>query len=278
MKPIFILPFDHRSGFTRELFHISYPPNATTGKKITALKRVIFEGFLAAYPTAQKYGDCGILVDEEFGTPILNDAKRKGIIFAVSTETSGGSSFDFVHKRGFGRALIERDPTYAKALVNYNLGDDEHNEEKMRKLRQLSEFCEVEHIPFMLEPLVHGKKSPLAMATTMMRDMHAHGIYPALWKLEMQRSAKDWRTLAKVAKVPMILLGHGESMKSVDTWVIDAAKSGAVDGFAIGRTIFFEPIKKYHEKTFTKTQAIEVIAKNYLHYVKLWKKHAKPTN
>ena len=274
MKPLFILPFDHRSGLTRELFNISYPPNATIGKKISALKRVIFEGFLAAYPTAQKYGDCGILVDEEFGTPILNEAKRKGIIFAVSTETSGTSTFDFVHKRGFGRALIQRDPTYAKALVNYHLGDDELNHEKMKRLRQLSEFCETEGIPLMLEPLVHGKKSPLSMTTTMIRDMNKHGVRPALWKLEMQRSAKDWKQLAKVAKAPMILLGHGESMKVVDGWVIDAAKSGAVDGFAIGRTIFFEPIKKFHEKTFTKKRAVEAIAKNYLHYVKLWAKHA----
>ncbi len=274
MKPLFILPFDHRSGLTRELFNISYPPNATIGKKISALKRVIFEGFLAAYPTAQKYGDCGILVDEEFGTPILNEAKRKGIIFAVSTETSGTSTFDFVHKRGFGRALIQRDPTYAKALVNYHLGDDELNHEKMKRLRQLSEFCETEGIPLMLEPLVHGKKSPLSMTTTMIRDMNKHGVRPALWKLEMQRSAKDLKQLAKVAKAPMILLGHGESMKVVDGWVIDAAKSGAVDGFAIGRTIFFEPIKKFHEKTFTKKRAVEAIAKNYLHYVKLWAKHA----
>jgi myo-inositol catabolism protein IolC len=274
MKPLFILPFDHRSGLARELFHAAYPTNATTGKKIAALKRVIFEGFLAAYPTAQKYGDCGILVDEEFGTPILNEAKRQGIITAVSTETSGASVFDFVHKRGFGRALIARDPTYAKALVNYTLGDNDLNEEKMSKLRVLSEFCEAEGIPLMLEPLVHGKKSPLSMATIMIRDMEKHGVRPSLWKLEMQKSSRDWKKLAKIAKAPMILLGHGESMKVVDGWVVDAAKSGAVDGFAIGRTIFFEPIKKLHEKTWTKKKAVDAIAKNYLHYVKLWHKHA----
>lgn len=274
MKPLFILPFDHRSGLTRELFNVVYPPNVTTGRKIMALKRVIFEGFLKAYPTAQKYGECGILVDEEFGTPILNEAKRKGILCVVSTETSGTSTFEFVHKRGFGRALVERDPSYAKALVNYTIGDDELNEEKMAKLRQLSDFCITEGIPLMLEPLVHGKKSPLSMAKTMMRDMHKHGVRPALWKVEMQRTAKDWRALAPIAKAPMILLGRGAGIKVVDEWVITAAKSGAVDGFAIGRTIFFDALKKYHEKSITKKQAIDTIAKNYLHYVKLWTKHA----
>lgn len=111
----------------------------------------------------------------------------------------------------------------------------------------------------------------------MIRDMNKHGVHPTLWKLEMQKSARDWKKLAKIAKVPMILLGHGESMKVVDNWVIDAAKSGAVDGFAIGRTIFFDPIKKYHEKSITKKQAIDAIAKNYLHFVKLWDRSRKQT-
>jgi 5-dehydro-2-deoxygluconokinase len=273
MKPLFILPFDHRSGLTRELFQVAYPPSAAIAKKIVLLKHVIFEGFLQAYPAAQKYGDCGILVDEEFGASILKRAKAMNIIHAVSTETSGGSTFDFVHKRGFGRALLQQDPTYAKALVNYNFADDEHNEIKMEKLRALSEFCDAEGIPLMLEPLVHGKKSPLAMTTTMVRDMYAHGVHPSLWKLEMQKTTKDWKKLAAVAKVPMILLGHGESQRVVDEWVITAAKSGAVDGFAIGRTIFFTPIKKLLEQSITKQQAIDAIAKNYLHYVKLWAKN-----
>ncbi len=272
--PLFILPFDHRSGLTHELFQVAYPPNASIAKQITALKNVIFEGFLAAHAKAKKEGELGILVDEEFGSTILAKAKSLGITHIVSTETSGGSTFGFIHGKGFGRALIKRDPTYAKALVNYNIGDDDHNEEKMKKLRDLSEFCQEERIPLMLEPLIHGKKSRLSMATTMMKHMHAHGILPAVWKLEMLPTIRDWKKLETIAKAPMILLGHGESMKVVDQWVETAAKSGVVDGFAIGRTIFFEPIKKLHEKKITRQVAVENIAKNYLHYIKLWKKHA----
>lgn len=275
MKPLFILPFDHRSGLTHELFDAAYPPNPAIGKKIVALKNLIFDGFLAAYPSLQKYGECGILVDEEFGSKILDRAKAMGITHAVSTETSGGSSFGFIHGKGFGRALLKRDPTYAKALMNYTVGEAETNNAKMKKIRELSDFCRDEGVPFMFEPLVHGGKSPLTMTTTMMKDMHKHGIYPTLWKLEMQRTAKDWKKLDTIAKAPMILLGHGESMDVVDGWVETAAKSGVVDGFAIGRTIFFEPIKKFHDKKIDKKKAVELIAKNYTHFVKLWVKHAK---
>lgn len=275
MKPLFILPFDHRSGLTHELFDAAYPPNPAIGKKIVALKNIIFDGFLAAYPDLQKYGECGILVDEEFGSKILDRAKAMGITHAVSTETSGGSSFGFIHGKGFGRALLKREPTYAKALMNYTVGEAETNQAKMKKIRELSDFCRDEGVPFMFEPLVHGGKSPLAMTTTMMNDMHKRGIYPTLWKLEMQRTVKDWKKLDTIAKAPMILLGHGESKDVVDKWVETAAKSGVVDGFAIGRTIFFEPIKKFHEKKIDKKKAVELIAKNYAHFVKLWVKNAK---
>ncbi len=275
MKPLFILPFDHRSGLTHELFQVAYPPNAAIAKKIVALKNVILEGFLAAYPTAKEYGDCGILVDEEFGSAILEKAKKLGIIHILTTETSGTSSFGFVHKQGFGRAILKRDPTYAKALVNYNIGDKELNEEKMKKIKELSDFCIEEGVPLLLEPLIHGKQTPLKMAMVMMHDMHKHGIKPAIWKLEMQRTAKDWRKLDGVVNAPMILLGRGASKKIVEEWVETAAKSGVVDGFAIGRTIFFEPIKQLHEKKIDRKKAVELIAKNYLRFVKLWVKHAK---
>lgn len=275
MKPLFILPFDHRGGITHELFGVAYPPNAAIAKKIIALKKVIFAGFLKAYPGVKKFGDCGILVDEEFGDEILKQAKAMGIIHILTTENSGATGFSFAHGKGFGRAILKRDPTYAKALLNYNMGDKELNGEKMEKVKELSDFCLAEGVPLMLEPLLHGKQSPLAMATTMMNDLHKHGIRPAVWKLEMQRTAKDWRKLEKIAKAPMVLLGHGESKAMVEEWVITAAKSGAVNGFAIGRTVFFEPIKKLNEKKITKEKATELIAKNYTHFVKLWVKNAK---
>ncbi len=274
MKPLFILPFDHRSGLTHELFAVPYPPSPAIAKKIVALKNLIFEGFLLAHQKGSALGELGILIDEEFGSAVIKKAKALGVFCAISTEKSGGSTFSFVHGRGFGRALVEQAPTYAKALVQYTIGDDDLNEEKMTKLKALSVFCQDEGIPLMLEPLLTGKKSALTMATTMIRDMHAHGVYPALWKLEPMPSARAWQKLDAVARAPMILLGRGAALPEVERWIITAAKSGVVDGFAIGRTIFFEPIKKFHEGKITRAQAKEQIAKNYLRCIRTWNKHS----
>lgn len=275
MKPLFILPFDHRSGFLRELFGLAYPPTPAVAKKVIALKNVIFDGFLLAQEDVEHIGEAGILVDEEFGSNIITKAQALDISVSVSTEKSGVSSFAFVHGKGFGRRLAAIQPTYAKALVNYTIDDDELNEEKLHKLRKLSDFCQEEHIPLMLEPLLHGSGTPLSRARTMMQDFHGAGIFPALWKIEGLPSASDWRKLEPYAKAPMIVLGRGQSKADVEDWLQTAARSGVVDGFAVGRTIFMEPLKRLVAKKITKSEAAAQIAKNYLHFVKLWKKEAK---
>lgn len=275
MKPLFMLPFDHRSGFLRELFEKAYPPSPTVAKRVVALKRIIYDGFLLAFPAVSKVGTPAILVDEEFGLAIFNDAKERGIVTALSTEKSGASSFTFIHGKGFGRALLRREPDYAKALVNYTVGDHDLNAEKAAKLAELSAFCEENSLGFLIEPLLHGKGSPLSRAQTMARDFLRAGIRPSIWKLEGLPRASDWKKLHKTIKAPIIVLGRGQGKAEVEQWIKAAATSGVVDGFAIGRTIFMQPLLDYTKKKATRAQTVEKIAKNYLHFVKLWKSSAK---
>ncbi len=276
MKPLFMLPFDHRSGFLRELFEKAYPPSPSVAKRVITLKTIIYDGFLLAFPDVARVGTPAILVDEEFGLAIFEDAKQRGIVTALSTEKSGVTSFAFEHGRGFGRALIKRDPTYAKALVNYTINDHELNADKAQKLSELSDFCEEHGLEFLLEPLLHGKGTPLSRAQTMVREFMRAGIKPSVWKLEGLPKANDWKKLSKQVKAPMIMLGRGQSRAAVEDWIKTAAASGIVDGFAIGRTIFMGPLLDYTKKKCTRAQAVEKIAKNYLHFVKVWQIHALP--
>lgn len=270
-----MLPFDHRSGFLSELFEKAYPPSPALAKRVKALKRVIYDGFLRAMPDVAKYGVPAILVDEEFGLEVFLDAKKAGIVTALSTEKSGVTSFAFVHGQGFGRALLRREPTYAKALVHYTVDDDGLNQQKIQKLVELSDFCEDAGMGMLIEPLLHGKGTPLSRAQTMVKEYLRAGIKPNVWKLEGMPRASDWKKLAKIVKAPMIILGRGQSKADVKAWVRAAAESGAVDGFAIGRTIFMGPLKDYVAKKCTRAQAVERIAKNYIHFVNVWQKAAE---
>ena len=106
-------------------------------------------------------------------------------------------------------------------------------------------------------------------------DMPKHGSVHGCHVFEINFSwvAKQWKEIYKVAKSDLVILGRGASKAKVEDWIIAAAKSGVVSGFAIGRTIFYKPLEQFKDKKITRKQAVEKIAKNYLYFIKLWEKH-----
>jgi len=127
----------------------------------------------------------------------------------------------------------------------------------------------------MFELLVAGKGSQLELMERSMKQVIKAGIKPTLWKIEGLPKASDWKTIDALTKADIIVLGRGESKKAVEKWITEAAKSDIVDGFAIGRTIFFKPLEEYRDKKINRTTAVEKITKNYLHFINLWGKNIK---
>jgi myo-inositol catabolism protein IolC len=272
--PLFILPFDHRSGFAKEIFNKKYPLKGADATSARALKMVVWEAFQLAFPEASDCGTPGILVDEDLGEKILEEAKAKNIVHIVSTEQSGTESYEFLHGEDFGQALLNAKPTYAKALVHYNAGDEEANEPQREKLKRLVEFCNKNKIPLMLEVLTKATPADPSPVIESLGELIKHKIIPSIWKLEGFSSPESWEKLAHVTNVPMIMLGRGESREEVEKWTKAAAQSGLVSGFAIGRTIFLEALKKLHNKEISRAAAIKEILENYLKFIDVWKRNA----
>ncbi len=274
MTPLFILPFDHRTSFARDVLGAAYPVSKSEKAQLVTYKQVVFDGFLAARAEYKGNAALGVLVDEEFGTPVLTKAKKMGIPFAVTTESSVHAPFGFVHKN-FRTSLTKWRPTWAKALAYYTVGNEETNADTRKKLKELSDFCSDEGIDFMLEVLVKGDGLQRALEERMIDEMQEDGVRPTLWKIEGLDHVSDWTSLAGHTNVPIIVLGRGESQKQVDSWLSTAAESGKTIGFAVGRTIFLQPIQNLHNGTFTRDQAVAQIAKNYLHCIKVWEKNVR---
>lgn len=274
MDRLFILPFDHRSTFAKDLLGFDYPPKtAAHRRKVSEMKRVVFDGFLLAHNQYEHSEDMGILVDEEFGSSIIAEASKQRIPFAVSVEKSGQLFFQFEHGNAFSKHLTQREPTYAKALIRYDAAQREGNKIQNARLKRLNDWCDQHDQKWMLEPLMTGKGSHFSQMKYAIAQMERAGIKPNLWKLEGLTKAKQWKEIFKLAKNDLIILGRGETKKHVEQWVIEAAKSGVVSGFAIGRTIFMKPLEQLRDKKITRKQAVERIAKNYLYFIKLWEKN-----
>ncbi len=110
-KDLFILPFDHRSSFEAGLLGIR-GRQADPGEveKLSAYKRVIYEGFLEALDQGVPVETAAILVDQKYGEELLADANKRGMTTCTSVEKSGQAEFDFEYGDEFGKRLKDASP------------------------------------------------------------------------------------------------------------------------------------------------------------------------
>src|SRR3984893_19582960 len=81
-RPLYILPFDHRSSFEKGLFGFSPPLTAEQTATVAASKQVVYDGLKLALTKGVPREAAGILVAEQFGAAILRDARAQGLITA----------------------------------------------------------------------------------------------------------------------------------------------------------------------------------------------------
>ncbi|GLV53279.1 hypothetical protein KDH_01340 [Dictyobacter sp. S3.2.2.5] len=81
-KQLYILPFDHRASYLKNLFGWKEPLNVEQMLVVAESKRVIYEGFKKARIPRE---EAGILVDEEYGVGILRDATPHNTAAEVQT-------------------------------------------------------------------------------------------------------------------------------------------------------------------------------------------------
>lgn len=291
---LFVLPFDHRGSFQEKMFGIKgRAPTAEETANIASYKGIIYEGFKKAVAMGVPKAKAGILVDEQFGTAILQDAKTSGFTTACPAEKSGQDEFDFEYGPEFGAHIAKFSPSFVKVLVRLNPeADTTLNHRQLERLKKLSDYCHANHRKFMFELLVPATPAQLTKAgdqanydknfrpglmVTAMQQIQDFGVEPDVWKLEGVENRDDVvkvsnqaRVGAHRSQVGVILLGRGENAEKVKQWLSVAANVPGLIGFAVGRTVFWEPLKAAKEGTITKEVAAQKIADTYKGFCDLW--------
>src|SRR5690348_4145133 len=161
-KPLYILPFDHRGSFQKNMFGWEGKVNAEQTAQIAAVKMIIYDGLKEAVNGGVPKDAAGILVDEQFGAAILRDAHQRGYVTAAPAEKSGQDEFDFEYGADFGKHIEEFAPTFCKVLVRYNPeGDRDMNRRQAERLKKLSDYLHKSGRLYMFELLVPAEKAQL---------------------------------------------------------------------------------------------------------------------
>ena len=286
-KPLYIQPFDHRGSFASKMFGWHGDLTAGQTAEVAAVKRIIFDGFKAAIEAGVPKEKAGILVDEQFGAGILRDAAAEGYAIACPAEKSGQDEFDFEYGEDFASHIEAFHPTFCKVLVRYNPdGDQELNQRQATRLKRLSDYLHSKtQSRFMFELLVPPEKAelddlkgdkktydlylrPTLMAEAILELQNA-GVEPDVWKIEGLDRHEDCENIVTVARrggredVGCIVLGRGEDEKKVREWLTVAAGVQGFIGFAVGRTVFWDPLINFRANKITRESAVAEIARRY---------------
>src|SRR6516162_8915540 len=290
-KPLYVLPFDHRGTFKKNMFGWSGTLTAEQTAQIAAFKQVIYDALQAAVAAGVPREKAGVLVDEQFGAAILRDAAKKGYFTALTTEKSGQAEFDFEYGEDFAKHIEAFNPTFAKVLVRYNPeGDATLNERQAARLKLLSDFLHGNcRSLFMFELLVLPAQAQLdklkgdktaydvklrpGLMVRAIHELQDAGVEPDVWKIEGLDLTEDCENVVAAArcggrdKVGCIVLGRGENDKKVGEWLATAARVPGFIGFAVGRTVSWDALVELGDKHITRDDAVNKISQRYQEFV-----------
>jgi myo-inositol catabolism protein IolC len=295
-KQLYILAFDHRGSFQKKFFGIEGEPDAEQTAMIADAKHLIFEGLEQAVAAGMDPTVTGVLVDEQFGSTVPEEARAKSLRLAMPAERSGQNVFDFQYGEEFGAHIERFDPDFTKVLVRYNPeGDAAGNREQLTKLRQLSDWLSAHERKFLFELLVPAEDAQLQavdgdvdrydaeLRPELMRaaiaEIQDAGIEVDIWKIEGVDERSDCEMLVAQARsgegregVVCVVLGRGADDAKVDHWLAQAAPVAGFVGFAIGRSIWWEPLKAYVDGKIERSVGARTIAENFLRFVKVYER------
>jgi 5-dehydro-2-deoxygluconokinase len=293
---LYILAFDHRGSFQKKMFGIEGDPTPEETERIADSKHLIYEGMVKAAETGAVNPDQeGVLVDEQFGGRIPQEAKERGLKLAMPVEKSGQNEFDFEYGAAFGEHILEFDPGFSKVLVRYNPDDPdtETNPRQLERLKELADWLHEHDRKFLFELLVPATDAQLEsvggdterydaeLRPELMRraivEAQDFGVEVDIWKIEGVDAREDAEVLARQTRtgegrenVVCVLLGRGASDEKVDHWLRVAAPVEGFVGFAIGRSIWWDALKGFLDGSLEREDAAQKIADNYVRFIRVY--------
>lgn len=292
-RPLYLMAFDHRASFSKDLFGATEPLSSEIRAKVVDVKDLIFEAFQQAIVSGAPARFSGVLVDEQFGAVIARKAKVARIPLAMPVEKSGRAELELEYGDDFGRHIETFDPEFSKVLVRYNPeGDRDLNRRQTRTLAALSAWLHARQRRFLFELLVpptpvqlercgghdsYDREIRAGLVVQVLRELQQGGVEPDIWKIEGLETAADCARVVEQARagagradVVCIVLGRGASFDRLLHWLAVAAPVPGFDGFAVGRSLWQEALERYVAGTHSREEARGEIAGRYLRAIRAY--------
>jgi myo-inositol catabolism protein IolC len=289
-RALLILADDHRDSLEKELYKLTAPPTDAEAARIRADKMLVYEALVDATHRMPDGAQAGILVDEEYGTEVAELAQKSDgrINLSMPLEASGKDWFEFAYGDDWKRHAEFFGTDHAKVLIRDNPSlPASDRTAQAAKLKEVSQWAASTRHHLIVELLVPAGDDDLKsvggdkkryddelrprLTLEVIRYLQDNGADPAIWKVEGMDAPTDAAAVADIARrdgrtADCIVLGRHSTKEDLDHWLEVAAPIGGYVGFAIGRSIWWDPLTDHLAGSISADVAKSRITQSYLDY------------
>jgi 5-dehydro-2-deoxygluconokinase len=272
--PVFAFAFDHRNQF----FDLAQETGAGEAR-LPMLKKLFVEAVAQTEDALGLAGSIGMLCDDRYGQDALNAATGRGWWIGRPVELPGSNPLTFDRGRSVGTTLISWPREHVvKCLVKFHPDDDVDNRlEQEAQIRALYDAVQASGHELLLE-IVPPAGLPRAADTVVraIERLYNLEIYPEWWKLEPMAAA-EWAAVDALLEARdrycrgVLLLGQAAHADTLAAGFAAARQSRTCRGFAVGRTIFHEPSRKWLAGDIDDAALVRAVRANFETLIRAWR-------
>ncbi|MEO8135004.1 MAG: 5-dehydro-2-deoxygluconokinase [Betaproteobacteria bacterium] len=271
---LYVFAFDHRDQF----FDFARAAGVAEST-VSTVKKLLVRAVAETEQALGLQGRIGLLCDDRYGQDALNAATGRGWWVGRPVELPGSNPLVFEHGRSIGTTLLSWPvEQIVKCLVRFHPDDDVENRlENEAQLRTLYDAVQASGHELLIEivPPQHLPGGPGILVRSMKR-LYNLGIYPEWWKLPPP-VADEWPAIDVLIaeRDPycrgVVLLGLSAPVAELARGFASAKDARACRGFAVGRTIFHEPVRAWYDGSADDAALIAGIRRNFEALIAVWR-------
>jgi 5-dehydro-2-deoxygluconokinase len=275
-----VFAFDHR----KQLADMAREANVSE-ERIPKLKTLLLAAAQQAAEVAGLQGNSGILADTTYGQAALNEITGQGWWIGRPVELPGSRPLRLEHGN-IGSQLIDWPQEHVvKCLVFYHPHDAvDLRREQDELISDVYRGCCKSGHELLLEVILPESNADKneSYYLEMLRHFYQLGIKPDWWKLP-PLSAENWQQIGALidANDPfcrgVLILGLDSPEETLKAGFAAAADARWVKGFAVGRTIFGQPSRRWLLGELDDVALIEQVKQKYLTLIGFWRQY-RPTS
>jgi 5-dehydro-2-deoxygluconokinase len=251
--------------------------------RIAEVKNLVFEAFAAARERSADVVRHGVLLlDTTYGADAVRRARAAGFPVGTPVEKAGVFPLEW-QSDPFHRG--QEGNSFVKVLVRYRPEWPEAvTDEQMRKLLELQAWCRAQRIVYLVEIVImrveedeqeFEERGRPRLLASLIREAYDRGLVPDIWKIEGTRSAEGAASIDEAirerSEPRQVILGKGADAATIARWFSTAAPLPSTAGFAIGRSVFWEPGTACLTGRMPAADAVGMMASTYLSLIDEWR-------